>query len=562
MDTLKKRENSYALWFIALFVFSIFRSGQAEIRIRETNRNYQQGDWITYSTTRFIRNISIGERFVYFATTGGITRYNFFSNKWDFPWTVSNGLADDDISLVAKDLNTGFLWCTHELGISYLEPASQLWFNFFYDEMGFGYNDYVTSIGFGNDRQVYLVTAANKWMVSDNTTANFHTISRPTNDDYIKWYGAKEKNNAKLPYMFMSGGFLFDERSKFIDDLNLRHFKITCWVQDPWQNLWIGTWGLGAGHGDLTTTRLELLQYGLWDEAVDAIKQDGQALWIGGVQGQSEPAGITEWIVPDQKPNYYEPYLLTGFDNDQVSSIAVDGETVWFGTHDGLTRYDRRKRIWRTYTVVNHLQNNWVNDVIVDDDAIWVATAMGVSMIPKAGVGTDSMHIHSIMRPSLATVEVYDLDEQENLLWMATEYGIFVYDKDKKTGGFYKGAVGPADQPTFAVSVYGDEVWFGTAEGVAGLNSKLREWLKPPARLYKTNTEINRILASKDAIWAATQNGVLKYDKLRERWVHFTMLDGLPSNEVYSLLLDGDYIWFGSARGLTRFYWNSPYRVD
>lgn len=562
MNSLKKRATIFALCFITLFVFSIFRSGQAETRIRETNRNYQQGDWITYSTTRFIRNISIGERFIYFATTGGITRYNFFSNKWDFPWTISNGLADNDISLVAQDLNTGFLWCTHELGVSYLEPASQMWFNSFYDEMGFGYNDYVTSIGFGNDRQVYLVTAANKWMVSDNTSANFHAISRPANDEFIKWHGVKEKNNSELPYMFMSDGFLFDERSKFIDDLNLRHFKITCWVRDPYQNLWIGTWGLGAGHGDLATTRLDLLQYGLWDEAVDAIKRDGDALWIAGVQGQSEPAGVTEWIVPQQRPIYYEPYLLTGFDNDQISSIAVDGETVWFGTHDGLTRYDRRKRIWRTYTVVNHLQNNWVNDVLVDDNAIWVATARGVSMIPRTGVGTDSMRIHSVMQPSLGTVEVYDLDQQKNLLWMATEYGIFVYDKDKNTGGFYKGTVGPADRPTFAVSVYGDEVWFGTEEGIAGLNSRLKEWLKPPARLYKTDAEINRILASKDAIWAATENGVLKYDKLRERWVHFTMEDGLPSDEVYSLLLDGDYIWFGTARGLTRFFWNSPYRVD
>ncbi len=562
MSTLKKRANIHALWFIALFVFSIFQSGHAEIRIRETNRNYQQGDWITYSTTRFIRSISIGDRFVYFATTGGITRYNFFSNKWDFPWTISNGLADDNISLVAKDLNTGFLWCSHDLGISYLEPASQYWFNFFYDEMEFGDNDYVTSIGFGNDRQVYLVTASNKWMASDNTSANFNTISQPTNDDFITWHGAREKNSTELPYMFMSGGFLFDERGKYIDDLNFRHFQITSWVKDSWQNLWIGTWGLGAGHGDLATTRLDLLEYGLWDDAVDAIERDGDALWIGGIQGSSQKGGVTEWVIPEQKPNYYETYLLTGFDNDQISSIAVDGETVWFGTHDGLTRYDRRKRIWKTYTVVDHLQNNWVNDVIVGDSSIWIATAEGVSMIPKASAGTDSMRIHSVMQPSLGTIEVYDLDRQQNLLWMGTEYGIFVYDIDKKTGGFYKGTVGPADQPTFAVSVFDDEVWFGTAEGIAGLNSRLKEWLKPPARLYKTNAEINRILASKDAIWAATQNGVLKYDKSRERWVHFTMLDGLPSDEVYSLLLDGDYIWFGTARGLTRFFWNSPYRVD
>jgi len=42
----------------------------------------------------------------------------------------------------------------------------------------------------------------------------------------------------------------------------------------------------------------------------------------------------------------------------------------------------------------------------------------------------------------------------------------------------------------------------------------------------------------------------------------FTTQDGLPSNEVYELLLDGDYLWIGSDRGLTRFLWNDPDRID
>ena len=44
--------------------------------------------------------------------------------------------------------------------------------------------------------------------------------------------------------------------------------------------------------------------------------------------------------------------------------------------------------------------------------------------------------------------------------------------------------------------------------------------------------------------------------------VLFTTQDGLPSNEIYELLLDGDYLWIGSDRGLTRFLWNDPDRID
>lgn len=536
---------------------------QEDFRIRETNRNYEVGDWITWSVTRFVRYISIGDQYVYFATTGGITRYNFYSNQWEYPLTISNGLADNNIYLVARDPNTGFLWCTHPQGISYMEPASRWWFNFFYDEMpGFGFDAQITSIGFGDDRQVYVVTRDNNWYSSDNVSANFRRISQPDSDAHIQWFGARENNDRQLPYFFMSDGYIFDERQRVIDDLHLRNFRITYWVTDPWKNLWLGTWGLGAGHGDLNTYRLDLLEYGLWDETVDAIGVERDAFWLGGVQNHDQPAGITEWRPSGQKPNYYEAYLLNGFDSGQVTAIVPDGDNVWVGTRDGLTRYNRRNGNWRTLTTAHRLANNSISDLLVDDRYIWAATERGVSQISKRTVGTDSLRIKNLMRSSLANVGVYDLDRQKNLIWMATEFGVFVYDTEKDKGGFYKGIVGPSGTPTFALSVYNDEVWFASEDGIAAFNSLTREWLNPPARYHQIHTGINRMLSARDAVWVATNDGVWKYNRRNQSWVHFTMYDGLPSNNVYSLYLEGDYIWFGSDKGLTRFYWNSPYRTD
>jgi ligand-binding sensor domain-containing protein len=550
-------------FFVFLMFFASLIFAQENFRIRETNRNYQSGDWITYSVTRFVRYVSAGDQYIYFATTGGITRYNFFSNQWDYPYTISNGLADNDISLVAQDLNTANLWCTTSQGISYMEPASKWWFNTFYDEMpGFGFDEYITSIGFGDDRRVYIITNENNWFASENVFANFQEVAPPSNEDFIKWFGDKEKNVRELPYFFMSDGYIFNERQRYIDDLHLRNFRITHWVTDPWKNLWLGTWGLGAAHGNLTTFRLDLLEFGLWDETVDAIGRDGDALWLGGIQSHGEPAGITEWTSPPQKPNFYEAYLNTGFDSDAITSIVPDGDIVWIGTQEGLTKYDRRNQSWRTMTTAQRLLNNHISDLLVDDNYIWIAAERGITRVHKKTFGTDSQNIKHIAKKSLANVGVFDMDFQYNLIWVATEFGVFVYDTDKDAGGFYNGVEGPVNTPTFAVSVWRDEVWFGTEEGVAAFNSDTHKWLKPPARMYKTDAEINRILASRDAVWVATNNGVLKYNRRNESWVHFTVYDGLPSNHVYSLLLDGDYIWFGTDRGLTRFYWNSPYRTD
>jgi len=73
---------------------------------------------------------------------------------------------------------------------------------------------------------------------------------------------------------------------------------------------------------------------------------------------------------------------------------------------------------------------------------------------------------------------------------------------------------------------------------------------------------VYRIRATPSAVWAGTDQGVLKFDRERQRWVHFTTADGLPDNRVRAIHPDGDYIWFGTAAGLTRFYWNSPFRID
>ena len=556
----KKQRKIFLLVSIMIVTWTV-NSQAIIIRSKGTNRQYRQGDWITYTTTRFVRNIALGQEYVYFATTGGITRYNFYSNTWDYPWTVSNGLPDNNIFLVAQDFNTGYLWCTSESSISYLESASRLWFNTFYDEIGLRGDDDISSIGFGNGR-VFIVSSNGTWYASDNYSANFSPIDFSQNDDGITWYGAKRKREDAIPHYFMSDGFLFDETQNYIDDLQFRHFPITTWLKDEWQNMWIGTWGLGAGRGNTSTQRLELLKFGLWDVTVDAIAKDDDRFWLGGIQSHEEPSGITNWDMQSDDPQYYEAYLLTGFDTDKVTSIAVDGNTVWLGTLDGLTRFDRGKNIWRTYTVVHNLVDNRISDLAVDDQYLWIGTASGVSKLVKSTVGTDSLSIKHIQFHQLGKRQIFDIDLGENELWVGTEIGLFRYDIEKDHGAYYSSYVDPAARPVYALSLYGDELWYGTDEGVAGFNVKTGKRFDPPARFINDDLEINRILADRAAVWVATNSGVYKYDRDAGRWVNFTIEDGLTSNNVYALYLESDFIWFGTGAGLTKFYWNSPYRID
>ncbi|RKY79699.1 hypothetical protein DRQ00_03135, partial [candidate division KSB1 bacterium] len=70
------------------------------------------------------------------------------------------------------------------------------------------------------------------------------------------------------------------------------------------------------------------------------------------------------------------------------------------------------------------------------------------------------------------------------------------------------------------------------------------------------------IKATDKAVWVGTEQAVYKYDKQRRTWRLFTTEDGLLDNTVQAILPAGDYVWFGTPKGLTRFYWNAPYRID
>ncbi|MCI0531628.1 MAG: hypothetical protein L0Y74_06755, partial [candidate division Zixibacteria bacterium] len=64
------------------------------------------------------------------------------------------------------------------------------------------------------------------------------------------------------------------------------------------------------------------------------------------------------------------------------------------------------------------------------------------------------------------------------------------------------------------------------------------------------------------AVWAATTNGAVKLDRQTNQWYLYNSFDGLLDNYVQSLVLERDYVWFGTAEGLTRFHWYVPGRVE
>lgn len=504
---------------------------------------YEEGDWVSFTDFRYVNSISVGYQFVYFGTTGGVTRYDRYLNAWETPYTMSDGLAENWIERVAYDSSTSYIWCQTRSGyIHYYHPTEKRW---------------------------HTADAFPGHLIRPNETPMLYP-------DFF----------TEFEYTFLTEG-----RTAAIQDRNLRSFPVRRSVVDGWDMMWIGTWGLNAGMGDLRMQRLRLLRFGLIEPSVTAMVLDGPDIWFGGVGRLHTSQGITVLDTTNGNWTYYEARFTDGLGSANVTSMASDSGHVWFGTYNGLIRFDKKKTEWKTFTIFEGLSDNEITDLAVDSLTLWIGTAFGISsMNVKTGAMT------RVENEALASSITYDIEVCQGTVWAATNHGMFVrrpetrawelfVDQDDHLGGIVS-----------EMAVNGGSIWFAALPSWAAAEhlflknqSEQLDTGKPtvagsqtlPIAIYLSRFSpkkgtwrtsfppgtfplgiIYDLAANDSTVWIGTDQGVLKYDGPRDAWRRFTTDDGLVDDTVYALLLDGDYIWLGTPAGVTRFHWNDPYRLD
>jgi len=552
------------LVFLCLKTAVGYSQYEEDFKLERTNPKYEEGDWISYPMTRWVRSLAQGIEYVYFSTTGGISRYNYYTNKWDFPWTLSNGLANNDILVVAYDIDTNYLWCATPVSVSCYFSTFRRWENYYYKEIGVLDNNEIISIGF-DDNNVWIESQDGSFFRGDKQGSEiFHPASSYEADkNSIRWFGYRGQNINRPPEFFMSDGYWFYPEG-YITNIRLDRYDVSDWLLDKWGKYWVTTLGLGVGKAEERIEQLELLTYGLFINNVSAmaLEPESRTMWVGAFGEFEGESGVTSWQIDYNEWSYFQSKYITEFRNDQVTSIAVDAPYTWFGTEYGLAQYDKNRDRWQTFDVFSNLGDNYVYDVAVDEENVWVATANGLTRIFKNSINSGSLETKQINRSALHQIKVFDVEVMKNLVWLGTEFGVYVYDMSKDEGGFQAEAGGPMNEEVYAASCFEKEAWFGSGNGIEVFDVEKQEWLGGPHRRYEPGEIINYIKAGKDAVWAGTNFGVLKFDRERNYWIKFTIEDGLINNIVNTIELDGDYVWFGTPEGITRFYWNDPHRVD
>lgn len=507
-DMLKNIETFLKLTFLGAAICMMFLLGfYSDAHGRG---KYLPGDWVSYSVFRYVTSITQDYDYVYFGTTGGITRYDRFAQKWDTPFTISDGLPSNWVRNLAYDSDRDVVWAETYGGVAVYQEIFGDW----------------------------------RW------EPNFpRELSR------------SDTATLKLPNLFTEFGPA-TEGSDWVTDYYFDKYRITNYLTGDYDDeLWVGTWGLNVGLASLRTLRLKMFRYGLYDKDVKAILIDGDDIWFGGTGFAATSVGITRYNRSKNDWNYFQAKYIPSLPSNRVNVMASDSLYVWFGTQNGLARLAKRDSTWRSYNTFSGLPNNEINALESDGRYLWIGTVRGLAVFDLL---IDSLA--TVKDPLLTDLYISCVLSDSYYVWVGTEYGVYTLDKEK--GAWYRFATpdGLLNGWVRSIARWSDqkepsgkeEIWFGTDLGILGyspLDDKTRVY---DNRMNFPGLYVSKIACDRKHVWAATQDGVWKLNRATDIWVRYSTDDGLLDNQVQYLALDGDYIWFGTPQGATRFFWNNP----
>lgn len=467
------------------------------------------GQAVSWTDFSYITCLNVSQEFVYIGTTEGILRYHRFDLQWYPPLTVSDGLSDGYINNLAVPFDDSWIIVNTPSGIYEYDEALEEWT--YHNEFPGEY------------------------------AANFNP-PRPLPDVLMpfKYYMAPEG---------------------YISDPYFRDYEVTAWLDDGFNNIYIGTWGWGMFKADNTILKADFFPYGLIQKSCIVIYREGDSLWLGGNAGDLEYGvtnnrqGVTLFELEEQNFSYLEPYLIPGFDSEIIFDIAGDSDNIYFAGYHGFTVRSRERERWFTLSASQNLPGTSATALAVGPDSVWVGSDRGLALYnPSADMLTE------VGQSQLRDLFVTSLALQDSLLIIGTDQGSFYINTSTRKLGRLRDPENILNGEVRDIFVYGNEIFIATSWGVTAFNSQSGKAADVP---WLTETNGAFAVAANDVyVAAAVDNGLMLIERDTRRSRVFDTNDGLLSIEIHDLLPDGDYLWVGSEKGLTRFKWINPDRID
>lgn len=251
----------------------------------------------------------------------------------------------------------------------------------------------------------------------------------------------------------------------------------------------------------------------------------------------------------------------------QSSVIAIHQDKfgqMWFGTRDGLNKYDGSKfTIFRNDAANKHSISN--NDILsIEEDntgKIWVGTYNGLNCYDPVS-NTFTRYLHTKNNHTISSNAIWSIREIGDEMWFGTSKGLTIYNKKSKlfTSVFHSDtdpSTVPSNNIITILKSKKGAIWIGTTKGLCKLvnrkNGKLSFKNYP-----LNNTDLLNVQAIAEDVsgnlWVGTKNkGLLKFDKTSNAFVSFLSEDKYReiNTDIRSLAFDNQgSLWIGAYDGI------------
>ena len=319
----------------------------------------------------------------------------------------------------------------------------------------------------------------------------------------------------------------------------------------------------------------------------------------------SSPTGLPvspSRVPPDSLPDVCECVLrfdhLNIEDGLSVSSVYVVFQDshgfIWFGTEDGLNRYDGYTfKIFKPDpSNPNSLSDRWITSIVEDDSGyLWIGTRQGGLNRYDPHLEKFTQYTHSEGKPdSLRENHITTLFlDQDNRLWVGTMHGLDLFNRDQNNfSHFLISVTQPNGTNGLNISaIHQDksgQFWIGTSgNGLIKFAAQTNTFAAYTNSLDNQNTLSSDYITAitedfSSILWIGTRNGLNRFDKSIGSFDRFqqTTLNvdnsltdelealkqgtdqspdrNLSSNGVSSLLYDSNgNLWVGTDMGLNRY---------
>lgn len=467
------------------------------------------GQAVSWSNFSHITGIAIGHDFAYIGTTEGILRYHRYDRKWYNPITASDGLNNSFIRRIAVSFDDQRLTVDTDGGI------------YVYDNV------------FG------------RWFLDTEFPVNEYRNSRPS---------------PPLPLLIMPFGYQMTAGGH-IEDNFFREYEITAWLDDNFNSIFIGTWGLGMFLADSRSLDAKPIPNGLLQKQTDVIYMEGDSLWLAGNAGDRTPTytdarlGVTLFNRYLQKFTYFEPRMISGFDSEIIYDIDGDDKNIYFAGRQGTTVWSRSESRFYTLRKRDGLPENEATALAVGTDSVWIGTSRGLALYTPS---TDTMVV--VGREILGERFITALETIADRLIIGTDKGAYYINTGTRKIGRLKDPHGNLGGLIRHISVNGDDLLISSDWGLTLIDMKTEKASLVP--FTDGSGGCYAAVANEKYIAAALEDGLMLTERETGKKRTFDEFDGLLSIKISAMVADGDFLWIGSDKGLTRFMWMNPDRVD